>query len=63
VVVLILKEEQRIEFLLVLLITVFALADNFSGPLAFAQNLRFTSLGITVIVLAQYYLLERNKGI
>lgn len=62
-IIVILKDEQRIQFLLVLLMIVFALADNFKGPFAFAQNLRFTLLGVTLVVLAQYYLFERNKAL
>ena len=44
------------ELLIVGFLFTFILADNFSGPFVFAQNLRFIVLGLTLVFLYKYNL-------
>lgn len=57
-----LGELQRLQFLLLLFVSMFILADNFEGPFAFAQNMRFVSLGLGIVVLAEYAFLQNQKA-
>lgn len=57
-----LKEKIRLEFLFVLFIFTFFLGDNFSGPLGFANNLRYVVLGVSFLFLLPYKLGKDNLG-
>lgn len=59
---LILKKKNIIEFLLVITIISFLLADNFKGPFGFSQNLRFVIVMINLLFLLKYNLLKNNYG-
>ncbi len=54
--------KHKEEAVLILFLTAFILGDNFSGRLGFAQNLRFTALGFTLMFLQNKNLLEKNLG-
>ncbi len=50
------------EIILILFLSAFILGDNFNGRLAFAQNLRFSTLGITLLYLQTKNLFQNNLG-
>ncbi len=54
------KPRLKYETLLVLFLFTFFLGDNFEGPLAFANTLRFVMLGIALVVLGPKELLSNN---
>ncbi len=54
--------KHKEEAVLILFLTAFILGDNFSGRLGFAQNLRFTALGLTLMFLQNRNLFEKNLG-
>lgn len=58
----ILKKNNITEFLLVITLITFLLADNFKGPLSFFQNLRFIVVLVNLIYLLKHNLLKNNYG-
>lgn len=58
----ILKKKNITEFLLVMTLITFILADNFKGPLSFFQNLRFVIVMVNLIYLLKHNLLKNNYG-
>lgn len=58
----ILKKKNITEFLLVMTLITFLLADNFKGPLSFFQNLRFVIVMVNLIYLLKHNLLKNNYG-
>ena len=50
----------KVETLFMILIITFCLGDNFSGPLSFAQNLRFVVLGISLLMLYNFDIYKYN---
>lgn len=58
----ILKKKNITEFLLVMTLITFLLADNFKGPLSFFQNLRFTIVLLNLVYLLKFNLLKNNYG-
>jgi len=62
VITVILKKKNITEFLLVMTLITFLLADNFKGPLGFFQNLRFVIVMVNLIYLLKHNLLKNNYG-
>ncbi|WP_282039399.1 O-antigen ligase family protein [Saccharicrinis aurantiacus] len=56
------QSQYKDELLLVLFLCVFFLGDNFSGRLGFANNLRFVSLGLSLVYFSHYNIFDQNLG-
>ena len=54
------KTNVKIETLFIFFVVIYFFADNFSGVLSFAQNLRFVILGIGLVVLQPLKLFKYN---
>jgi hypothetical protein len=56
------SKKNRLEFLFALVILTFFLADNFRGPFAYMQNFRFVMLGVSILYLLKYKLIQNNSA-
>ena len=56
------SKKNKLEFLFALLILTFFLGDNFSGPFSFMQNFRFIVLGLGILYLLRYKVLQKNNA-
>jgi hypothetical protein len=61
-ILLLIQKKEQLFFLIGIFLLTFMLGDNFKGALGFFQNLRFVVLGLSVIVLLKYQLLQNNPG-
>ena len=62
VLILMFPQKNVLEFLLVLLISVFFLADNFTGPFAFMQNFRFVMVFVSFLYTLKYNVFKNNNA-
>lgn len=62
VLILMFSQKNVLEFLLVLLIFVFFLGDNFSGPFVFLQNFRFVMVFVSFLFTLKYNLFKNNNA-
>jgi len=62
VLILLFSKKNRLEFLFTLAIFTFFLADNYRGIFSFMQNFRFVLLGISIIYLLKYKLIQNNNA-
>lgn len=57
------SKTKLLSFILTLLLVTFFIADNYEGPLAFAQNFRFVVLGLSFLILLKHDMFKNNMGL